>query len=69
MHDIGGGTYSVDVSRSSTLMDQSKSHQGPDDAVAKAGEYCHAKGAKLTDTHAVGNTVTFKCVPADAKPQ
>ena len=67
--DIGGGTYSVGVSRSSSLVDQTKTHGGIDAAVAKAGDFCHAKGAKLADTHSVGNSITFKCAPSDGKPE
>ena len=40
-----------------------------DAAVARAGEFCHAKGQKYAHKAAVGNRIVFKCVSGDPKPQ
>jgi len=68
VQEIGAGTYSVGVGKSYSLMDSSKSHDALDLAVGKAGDYCHAKGQKLTVTSSVGNNITFRCV-SDAPPK
>lgn len=68
VQEIGAGTYSVGVGKSYSLMDSSKSHDALDVAVGKAGDYCHAKGQKLTVTSSVGNNITFRCV-SDAPPK
>ena len=44
--------------------------KGLDAAVGKAGDYCHAKGLKLVNTHAVSNSITFRCASeVPTKPQ
>jgi len=70
VHEIGEGVYSVGVGRDySSLVESSKSHNALDEAVGKAGDYCHAKGQKLADSKSVGNNITFRCVSdAPAKP-
>jgi hypothetical protein len=50
------------VGKSSSLLDSASSHKALDAAVVKAGDYCHAKGQKLSVTQAVGNNITFRCV-------
>ena len=65
--DIGGGTYSIGVTKSSFMAERS-SHIGLDEAVSKAGDFCHAKGQKLADVRSVGNEITFKCA-GDFTPQ
>ena len=37
--------------------------------VDKAGEYCHAKGQKLSNARAVDNRITFQCVSGEPKPE
>jgi len=68
IQDIGGGTYSLGASKTSSLLDSKSWTEGLNVAVGKAGDFCHAKGLKLADTHAVGNGITFKCA-SDTKPQ
>ena len=62
VQEIGEGMYSVGVGTSSSLMDSKASHKVLDEAVGKAGDYCHAKGQKLADSRSVGNNIVFKCV-------
>ena len=67
VQQIGEGIYSIGISKSSSLL---ASHTELDEAVGKAGDYCHAKGLKLANTHAVSNSITFRCASdAPTKPQ
>jgi hypothetical protein len=56
VQDTGGGIYKIGVGRS--VM---QGHTELDAAVAKAGEFCHAKGLKLVQTRAVENNIIFRC--------
>ena len=59
VQDVGGGTYSIGVSRS--LGGMSQNNDALKAAVDKAGEYCHSKGQKLQVTAAASN-ITFRCI-------
>jgi hypothetical protein len=70
VQQIGDGTYVLGVSKTSSLMNSSSWSKGLDAAVGKAGDYCHAKGLKLVNTHAGGNSITFRCTSVvPTKPQ
>ena len=70
VQQIGDGTYAIGVSKTSSFMNSSSWSKGLDAAVGKAGDYCHAKGLKLVNTHAVGNSITFRCASeVPTKPQ
>ena len=70
VQQIGDGTYVLGVSKTSSLMNSSSWNKGLDAAVGKAGDYCHAKGLKLVNTHAGGNSITFRCTSdVPTKPQ
>jgi hypothetical protein len=59
VQDVGGGTYSIGVSRSMGGMSQNA--DALKKAVDKAGEYCHSKGQKLQVSSAPSNNITFRC--------
>ena len=67
VQEVGPGTYSIQIARGSTHLLSSTDKNTSDEAVDKAGEYCHAKGQKLSVTSAVGNSIVFHCVPDDSK--
>ena len=70
VQQIGDGTYAIGVSKTSSFMNSSSWTKGLDAAVGKAGDYCHAKGLKLVNTHAVSNSITFRCASeVPTKPQ
>jgi hypothetical protein len=70
VQQIGDGTYAIGVSKTSSFMNSSSWTKGLDAAVDKAGAYCHAKGLKLVNTHAVSNSITFRCASeVPTKPQ
>jgi hypothetical protein len=59
--EVGQGTYSIGVSRAlgSGILQSDEALKA---TIDKAGEYCHAKGQKLSNTRAVDNTIIFRCV-------
>ena len=67
VQEVGPGTYSIQIARGSTHLISSTDKNTIDEAVDKAGEYCHAKGQKLSVTSAPGNTIVFHCIPDDSK--
>jgi hypothetical protein len=67
VQEVGPGTYSIQIARGSTHLISSTDKNTIDEAVDKAGEYCHAKGQKLSVTSAPGNSIVFHCIPDDSK--
>jgi hypothetical protein len=58
VQQVGGGIYSIGI-RSTTLGD---STEASNEAVAKAGKYCHAMGQKLQVVpNPSGKDVRFRC--------
>jgi hypothetical protein len=57
--EVSPGTYSVPVSRSSSVMFGGT--EGVSAAVSEAGQYCHSKGQKLVILPNKGNELTFQC--------
>ena len=57
--EVSPGTYSIGVSRSSSVMFGGT--EGVKAAVDEAGKYCHSKGQKLVILPTKGNEVTFQC--------
>jgi hypothetical protein len=48
------------------ILSISHAAKAEDQAIEKAGEYCHAKGQKLSILHEGGEyEVRFQCVPSD----
>jgi hypothetical protein len=71
VQEVSPGTYSIGVSRSSSVMFGGT--EGVKVAVDEAGKYCHSKGQKLVILPTKGNEVTFQCgekiqAPATAAP-
>ena len=66
VQDVGGGTYSIGVSRSMGGMSQNADALKA--AVDKAGAYCHSKGQKLQVTEAASK-ITFRCISEGEMPQ
>ncbi len=71
VQELEPGTYSVGLSRAATsgVFSSTSGKTAIDAAVARAGEFCHAKGQKYAHKAAVGNRIVFKCVSGDPKPQ
>ena len=67
--EIEPGTYSVEVNRSDKTLFSSNDKNTIDEAVDKAGEFCHSKGQNLSVKTAVGNSIVFACVQGDPKHQ
>jgi len=67
--EIEPGTYSVGVNRSDKTLFASNDKNTIDEAVDKAGEYCHSKGQNLSVKTAAGNSIVFACVQGDPKHQ
>jgi hypothetical protein len=70
VQDVGQGTYSIGIAHNFGGVSQEE--KASSDAVEKAGDYCHAKGLKLsvipggsqnTIISSGGQSVTFRCVP------
>jgi hypothetical protein len=61
VQQIGDGTYAIGVNKTSSFMNSWSWSKGLNAAVGKAGDYCHAKGLKLVNPRAVGNSITFRC--------
>ena len=59
VQEVAPGTYSIGVSRSSSVMFGGT--EGVKAAVDEAGKYCHSKGQKLVILPTKGNEVTFQC--------
>ena len=64
--EIGPGSYSIGVSRANGMLQGDEALKA---TVDKAGEYCHAKGQKLSNARAIDNRITFRCVSGEPKPQ
>jgi hypothetical protein len=58
--ELEGGVYSVTVPSSLT-----QGHNAQDEAVEKAGEYCHAKGQTLSVMPGPSREIRFRCVPSN----
>jgi hypothetical protein len=58
VQEVAPGTYKIGVGHTVRI-----GHKMEDEAVSKAGEYCHAKGQKLVivPTDSKSNDVTFRC--------
>jgi hypothetical protein len=67
VQEVEPGTYSIQIVHSSTHLLSSTDKNTSDEAVDKAGEYCHAKGQKLSVMSAPGNSIVFHCVRDDSK--
>ena len=61
------GTYSIGINRGSTTLLSSSDTNTIDEAVDKAGEYCHSKVQKLSVKTAADTSIVFHCVPDDSK--
>ena len=66
--EVEPGTYSVGISHNFGGVAQQTA--AINEAVSKAGEYCHAKGQKLQTMLNRENdgAVTFRCVPDEVEP-
>ena len=66
--EVGPGSYSIGVSRTlgGAMLQGDEALKA---TVDKAGEYCHAKGQKLSNARAIDNRITFRCVSGEPKPQ
>jgi hypothetical protein len=66
--EVGPGTYSVGIGHSFGGVAQEAA--AINEAVSKAGEYCHAKGQKLQTmlNHENEGAVTFRCVSDEVAP-
>ena len=66
--EVGPGTYSIGVSRAlgGGMLQGNEALKA---TVDKAGEHCHAKGQKLSNARAVDNSIIFRCVSGEPKPQ
>ena len=66
--EVGPGTYSIGVSRAlgGGILQGEEALKA---TVDKAGEHCHAKGQKLSNTRAVDNRIIFRCASGEPKPQ
>ena len=72
VQELGQGSYSVGLSRGAASGSFSSSSSGQTAiaaAVARAGEFCHAKGQKYVHKSADKNRITFGCVSENPKPQ
>ena len=69
VEEIQPGTYSIGINRSSKTLFSSNDKVTIDEAVDKAGDYCHSKGQNLLVKTAVANSIVFQCVPGDQKHQ
>jgi hypothetical protein len=67
VQEVGPGAYSIQIARGSTHLISSADKNTINEAVDKAGEYCHAKGQKLSVTSAPGSSIVFHCIPDDSK--
>ena len=68
VQEVGPGTYSIAISHNFGGVSQETA--AINDAVSKAGEYCHAKGQKLQTilNHENEGAVTFRCVSDEVAP-
>ena len=66
--EVGPGTYSIGVSRA-LAGGMLQGNEALKATVDKAGEHCHAKGQKLSNARAVDNSIIFRCVSGEPKPQ
>jgi len=68
VQEVAPGTYKIGVGHTVRI-----GHEMEDEAVSKAGQYCHAKGQKLVIVPTKDKDVTFQCgekiqVPDTATP-
>ena len=58
VQEVAPGTYKIGVGHTVQI-----GHKMEDEAVSKAGQYCHAKGQKLVivPTDSKDSNVTFRC--------
>jgi hypothetical protein len=56
VQEVAPGTYKIGVGHTVRI-----GHDMEDDAVSKAGQYCHAKGQKLVIVPTKDKDVTFQC--------
>jgi hypothetical protein len=61
---MGADTYSMSFTVPSGFGNARRTDQAAAQAITKAGEYCHSKGMKLSDTRSAGGIITFRCLPA-----
>ena len=71
VQELGQDSYSVGLSRgaASGVFSSSSGQTAIAAAVARAGEFCHAKGQKYVHKSADKNRITFGCVSENPKPQ
>jgi len=58
--ELEPGVYSVTIGHSIT-----QGHSEQDDAVEKAGQYCHAQGQKLAIMPGGSGEIRFHCIPSN----
>ena len=58
--EVSPGTYSIGVARGSSSV-MFGGTEGSTEAVARAGQFCRAKGQKLVILPNAGRDVTFQC--------
>ena len=62
VREVAPGTYAIAVASNASLKKTLfQSNEGTDEAVSKAGEFCHAKGQKLIIVPGGGKDITFQC--------
>ena len=62
VREVAPGTYALRVASNASLKKTLfQSNEGTDEAVSKAGEFCHAKGQKLIIVPGGGKDITFQC--------
>jgi putative hemolysin len=67
VQEVEPGTYSIGINRGTTTLLSSTDTDTIDEAVDRAGEYCHSKGQKLSVNTTAGSSLVFHCVADDSK--
>lgn len=62
VQETGAGSYSMSFSVPAGFGSVRRQDQAAAQAITKAGEYCHSKGLRLSDTRSVGGVITFSCL-------
>jgi hypothetical protein len=62
VREVAPGTYAIAVASNASLKKTLfQSHEGTDEAVSQAAQFCHAKGQKLVIMPGGGKDITFQC--------
>ena len=67
VHEVEPGTFNIGIDRGGATLFSSGDKQTVDEAVRKAGDYCHSEGQKLLVKAVSGNSLVFACTPDDSK--